>query len=415
MYYYRYDNRTLISDKAYPNLEEISEVCASNENGMIYVLKKLDFSKSPRSFCISDPSLLSGVGEGLNLLIKKEYESNIPGWILDKINARKVMGLNIAYPGFEKAFNFSLPKVWKISIVGLGDVGTALAAGLRLLGSHRMSQIGLYDTDRDKIKRSYLECSQILSDGKETYPDIVELDFNDVFDCDMFVFCVSSGVPKIGSAIEDVRVAQLEGNSKIIKQYARMARENHFKGIFAIMSDPVDILCSVAFMNSNKNEKGITDYLGLAPEQIRGYGLGVMNARAAFYAFQSSKTSRYNTEGRAFGPHGSGVVIADSIENYDHEFSMYLTEKVKRANLEVRSTGFKPYIAPALSSGTLPIISTINGEWHYSAAYINGVFWGTRNRLTESGTEFERYDMPDRLYGRLNESYENLKSIVDNI
>ena len=57
-----------------------------------------------------------------------------------------------------------------------------------------------------------------------------------------------------------------------------------------MVSDPVDPLCKAAFLASSKNEQGELDYMGLAPEQVKGYGLGVMNARALFYA---DKTKRW--------------------------------------------------------------------------------------------------------------------------
>jgi hypothetical protein len=152
----------------------------------------------------------------------------------------------------------------------------------------------------------------------------------------------------------------------------------------------------------------------LAPEQIRGYGLGVMNARAVYYAKQSSSTIQYLEEGRVFGPHGEGLIVADSIINYNNELSIELTDKVKQANIEVRKTGFKPYIAPAHSSGSLSLISTIKGEWHYSSNFMGGVFMGAKNRLISSGIEIERLDIDEKLLKRLQETYERLEIIICN-
>ena len=76
-----------------------------------------------------------------------------------------------------------------------------------------------------------------------------------------------------------------------------------------------------------------------------------MNGRACFYAEKSQNTIHYIEEGRVFGPHGEGLIVADSIENYDEELSKYLTDKTINANKEVRNLGFKPYVAPSLSSG----------------------------------------------------------------
>ena len=53
-----------------------------------------------------------------------------------------------------------------------------------------------------------------------------------------------------------------------------------------------------------------------------------MNARAAYYARQDSRFSVYLEEGRAFGPHGKDLVIANSIlpEHYDESLSEELTD-----------------------------------------------------------------------------------------
>jgi len=181
-----------------------------------------------------------------------------------------------------------------------------------------------------------------------------------------------------------------------------MAAEKNFKGIFAVVSDPVDLLCAAVLRES----KGV-----LAPEQIKGYGLGVMNARAAYYAKKYNKYSSYLTEGRAFGPHGNDLVIADSIINYNDSISKELTKLTVEANLEVRKTGFKPYIAPALSSGAISIICTLEGKWHYSSNYLGGVFMGAKNRNLPSGLEIEKIEMPEELYIRLQATYDKLKEL----
>jgi hypothetical protein len=187
-----------------------------------------------------------------------------------------------------------------------------------------------------------------------------------------------------------------------------MARNAGFKGIFAVVSDPVDMLCKSVLDASNTDEYGKIDYNGLAPEQIRGYGLGVMYARASFYAKQMNNAEHFMHEGRAYGPHGEHLVIADSIKNYNDELSKALTIKAVEANIEVRKTGFKPYIAPALSSGCLSILSTIKGEYHYSSIYMGGVFLGCLNRMLPSGVEIERNDIPETLFSRILNTYERL-------
>lgn len=410
MYYYTLQGNTLVSPYLYPELEQIPEQAAAKDNGAVYFLNRIDPAVSRRSFCLSDPSLAFINREDINLLRKqRDNNPSLPRWLLSRILERKVMAVNTLYPNWKDVLNYSLPRNWVINIAGLGDVGSTLLVGLRLLGGNTISGIGIFSRNRDKVLRWEYEANQILSpSGTDRFPEVRGINQEEIFNCDMFVFCMAASVPPVGKEAEDVRMSQLEANSRIIDIYARMARKAHFKGIFAVVSDPVDLLCKRALITSNTCEKGGLDFEGLAPEQVRGYGLGVMHARAAFYARQSPRTMHYLTEGRAFGPHGEGLVIANSIENYNDTLSQHLTQKALRANLEVRAAGFKPYVAPALSSGSLSILATIRGEWHYSSTFIGGVFMGARNRLTGSGVELERLDLPAPLVERLQDTYRKL-------
>ena len=91
-----------------------------------------------------------------------------------------------------------------------------------------------------------------------------------------------------------------------------------------------------------QDERGDYDGLGLSPEQIRGFGLGVMHARALYFARRDPRLASYLTEGRAFGPHGEDLVLANSLTHYDDALSRELTEKVAHANLEMRSWASSP-------------------------------------------------------------------------
>lgn len=415
MIYYKYKEHILGSENEYKELEPITEEAAKQNCTTLYILNKLNPRESRRSFCISNTNNIFLKFEGLNLLEKPDNISTIAedSWISRKIYSGNVISINTEYPNWKEVLDIR-PKVkWKINVVGLGDVGSMLITGLRLLGGTDISTIGIYDLDNNKILRHLYECNQILSPfNNETYPEIIELKQDELFNCDMFVFCVTGGIPPLGSEKTDVRIAQFDTNSKIMSIYSKMARNSNFKGIFAVVSDPVDLLCKTALTSSNSNEFGVYDYQGLVPEQIRGYGLGVMNARATYYARENSKAIHYEKEGRAFGPHGEGLVIVDSIDNYNPALSDYLTAKAQNANLEVRNTGYKPYIAPALSSGSLAIIDTIRGNWHYSSTYMGKVFIGAKNRLTPLGVEIEQVNLPPQVMQKLTNTYERLCEFI---
>ena len=234
----------------------------------------------------------------------------------------------------------------------------------------------------------------------------------DLFDCDVVVFVASKGIPPVGSGVKDVRMYQFENNRKIVAMYARQAREKNFGGMFCQVSDPVDPLAKTMFLESNRNADGVLDWKGLRAEQIQGFGLGVMNARAAYYAKRDPRFASFLTEGRTFGPHGEELVVANSVEHYDDVLSAELTHRVVTANLEMRALGFKPFVAPAFSSGALSILLMLRGEWHCGSVYLGGAFMGVKNRYTPYGLETEILPLPEALSARIRAAEEKLKSVI---
>ncbi|NFN88555.1 lactate dehydrogenase [Clostridium sporogenes] len=401
LFYYIVENCIIISKKE-ENFKKITEKEVSSHKGLMYFLVNLDENNSRRSFLITNTSMLFIKNENLDILIEKDSLIPVPQFIKKAIQEKRLIGINKSYKNWRETLKFNPcqnPK-WKINVVGLGDVGGTLITGLRLLGEDCIEEIGIYDKDINKINRWEYECNQIQSPTlNPNLPKIKALNEDEIFNCNMFVFCVSVGVPKIGNENKDVRLVQFEGNSKIVSLYAKLAKEKNFEGIFAVVSDPVDLLCKSALKE------------GLSPNQIRGYGLGVMNARAAYYAGKYPELKNYHVEGRAFGPHGEGLIIANSIENYDENLSDILTKKTREANLEIRSFGFKPYIAPALSSGSFSLIATIKSQWHYSATFLDGAFMGIKNRFINNTIELETYkNMPSKLLKKLERTHSYLKN-----
>ena len=296
----------------------------------------------------------------------------------------------------------------KVNILALGDVGTTMLIGLRLLGSDVISDIGILDLRKENLARLEMEINQAgYPFGTMQLPEVHIIDESSLFDCDVLIFCASRGVPPASDkSMKDVRMIQLDANREIIRQYASLAHAGDYKGMIAVVSDPVDNLAA-AFLDAAE----------LEPWQIQGYGLGVMNMRALYYAQRETDEAvrLYETEGRAFGPHGQDLVIANSIEHYDEEASLKLTELAVEANLRVRELGFKPYIAPALSSAAISILLTLRGEWHYGSVYLGsrekGAFLGVKNRLTANGFEYEDIALPEALYTRIFRAYTNLCEI----
>ncbi len=413
MYYYNINGATLVS---LTPLEGFGPQVEPAQCWRLFAAVPGDPVLGRGSFKVTHPGQLTGAGHGLEAL----DASRLPQVQADERIARaiedgRVTAVNISRPGWEKLIRWS-PSAGKkrVNIVAIGDVGSTLLTGLKLLGGDVISSIGICDLSDQITARWEFEMGQIsLPWQYDIFPEVEVVAPENLFDCDMFVFVASRGIPPVGSQVKDVRMYQFENNAKIVAHYARMAREKGFQGLWCAVSDPVDPLAKTAYLESNKDEKGVFDGRGLRPEQIQGFGLGVMNARAAYFAKRDPKFSSFLTEGRSFGPHGTGLFIANSIEHYDEALSQELTQLTVTANLKMREIGFKPYVAPALSSGALSLLLTLRGEWHCGSVFLDGVYMGVKNRYTPAGVETELLPhIPDQLFSHIREAAEHLKTII---
>ena len=322
--------------------------------------------------------------------------------------------VNRSRPNWQRALKAPKKGKKRVNILAIGDVGSTLLTGLKLLGGDVIESIGVCDLSEQITARWEFEMGQVsLPWNYSAFPEVDIVGAERLFDCDVLVFVASKGIPPVGSGVRDVRMAQFESNAAIVRHYARIAREKQFRGLWAAVSDPVDPLAKAAYLESNRDENGVWDGMGLLPEQVQGFGLGVMNARAAYYAKRDARFASFLTDGRAYGPHGTGLWIANSLSRYDEALSAELTERTLTANLKMRELGFKPYVAPALSSGALSLLLTLRGEWHYGSVFLDGVFMGCKNRYTPAGIETELLpSMPDALFARIEDAARTLKEII---
>ena len=413
MHYYNFNGAALVS--AQP-LEGFGPEVEPAGSWRMFAAVPGDPVLGRASFKVTHPGQLTGAGHGLEAL----DASRLPQVQADERIARaiedgRVTAVNISRPGWEKLIRWS-PSARKkrVNIVAIGDVGSTLLTGLKLLGGDVISSIGICDLSDQITARWEFEMGQInLPWDYNVFPEVEVIPPERLFDCDLFVFVASKGIPPVGSQVKDVRMAQFEANAGIVKHYAKMAREKQFGGLWCAVSDPVDPLAKTAYLESNKDENGVWDGQGLLPEQVQGFGLGVMNARAAYFARRDPRLASFLTEGRSYGPHGTGLFIANSIQNYDEEISQELTQLTVTANLKMREIGFKPYVAPALSSGALSLLLALRGEWHCGSVFLDGIYMGVKNRYTPAGVETELLPrIPDPLFGHIREAAEHLKTIL---
>ena len=384
------------------------------KNNQIYYLVEGDPVLGRGSFRANHAGQLAEP-HGLNVL----DASRLPDVTLDStlrtaLAEGRLTVVNTSRPDWERMLEPPKAGKKRVNILAIGDVGSTLLTGLKLLGGDVISSIGICDVAENITARWEFEMGQVsLPWNYGAFPEVEVVDVERLFDCDVLVFVASKGIPPVGSGVSDVRMAQFESNAAIVKHYARMARQKRFRGLWAAVSDPVDPLAKTAYLESNRDENGNWDGLGLLPEQVQGFGLGVMNARAAYYAKRDARFASFLADGRAFGPHGDGLWIANSLSQYDEELSRELTERTVTANLKMRELGFKPYVAPALSSGALSLLLTLRGEWHCGSVFLDGVYMGCKNRYTSAGIETELLpSIPDALFAHIEDAAEHLREII---
>ena len=428
MYYYNINGAALVS---FTPLEGVGPEAAPARSWRLFAAVPGDPVLGRGSFKVTHPGQLLA-GHGLAALDASrliDFEdgpasaivngSAVPleldGNVRQAIEDGRVTAVNISRPGWEQMLNWA-PRAGKkrVNILAIGDVGSTLLTGLKLLGGDVISSIGICDLSEQITARWEFEMGQVsLPWNYDVFPEVEVVAPENLFDCDMFVFVASKGIPPVGSQVKDVRMAQFEANAGIVKHYARMARDKGFQGLWCAVSDPVDPLAKTAYLESNRDENGAWDGRGLRPEQVQGFGLGVMNARAAYFAKRDPKLASFLAEGRSYGPHGTGLWIANSIDRYDEDLSQELTRLTVTANLKMREIGFKPYVAPALSSGALSLLLTLRGEWHCGSVFLDGVYIGVKNRYTPAGVETELLPhIPDQLLGHIREAADHLKTII---
>ena len=132
-----------------------------------------------------------------------------------------------------------------------------------------------------------------------------------------------------------------------------------------------------------------------------------MAARAAYYA---KKLGADFTKGRVYGPHGAQLLVANHPTKYDEALSTKLTELTVHANLQIRDLGFKPYIAPAISSAAVSILRLLRGWEHFGAVPMGKAYFGCRSRMTPLGLSITREPLHPVLIQKLSTVHRSLEA-----
>jgi L-lactate dehydrogenase len=172
----------------------------------------------------------------------------------------------------------------KVAIIGAGSVGATLAYNLSLKGT--VTDIALIDSNREKAEAEILDIKQGASLGKSL-----------TIEATGYEACRDSSIAIITAGARqkpgETRVNLLERNVSIVKSIVGSVMETGFKGIFLLITNPVDVLTWVTYAES-----------GLPAARILGSGTTLDSARLREYVARHCRVNPQNIHGYVLGEHG---------------------------------------------------------------------------------------------------------------
>ena len=150
------------------------------EHGEVLYLFRRPPLAGRESFHLTAPSAAEGP-EALTTLTAKD---RLPRELEEAVEEGRVRAVNMGHPRWEELLEpFCLPGSCRVNLLALGDVGSTLAMGLRLLGGHTILDIGLCDLRENVPERWEFELGQIGIPG----PGVKVVRPEELFDCDVFL------------------------------------------------------------------------------------------------------------------------------------------------------------------------------------------------------------------------------------
>jgi L-lactate dehydrogenase len=172
----------------------------------------------------------------------------------------------------------------KIAIIGAGSVGATLAFDLCVKGS--VTEIALIDSNREKAEAEILDIKQGSPLGRS-----IKLEAADYSSCrDSGLAVITAGARQKPG---ETRVDLMDRNIGIMKSIVKSILDSGFRGIFLVITNPVDVLTWVAFAES-----------GFPPHRIIGSGTILDSARLREYVARHCRVNPQNIHGYVLGEHG---------------------------------------------------------------------------------------------------------------
>lgn len=175
--------------------------------------------------------------------------------------------------------------VRKIGIIGMGNVGAALAHGLiaQGIGDHYV----LIDPREDKVVADQLDFQDAMV-NHSYFAQLTVNDYSALSDADIVVSALGN-IQLQHNASED-RFAEFSFMQKEVPQVAASLKQSGFKGILLVISNPVDAVSALyqaltgfpknrvigtgTLLDTARMKRVVGERLGINPKSVSGYNLG---------------------------------------------------------------------------------------------------------------------------------------------
>lgn len=207
----------------------------------------------------------------------------------------------------------------KIAIIGVGDVGSHVAA----IGIHKDldAEFILVDINEKLLRAQYLDISDMLPLCNKSC--VSTRDFSDDFS-DIDIFAITAGVAQ---KPDQSRFDLVEVNKKILKSIQSNIGDIKKSALVIVVSNPVDVLTHLA-----------NDIFGLPAGQVFGTGTLLDTQRLLSKLGEKECTNHDGTPVYVLGEHGDSSFVAWS--RYEHSAD-YSNERKKEIESGVREKAYE--------------------------------------------------------------------------
>lgn len=178
----------------------------------------------------------------------------------------------------------------KLAIIGIGNVGTALAH--QLVISNTCDDLVLIDLNKDKVWAEATDLKHSLG-FSEVNMKIIDGQYSDCSNADIVVLAVAAPY-KLGMT----RLDMLEKATAIVKKIVPEVMATGFDGIFVVITNPVDAMTQL-----------VQKLSGLPVNRVIGTGTSLDSARLRQYLADTMEVDPRSVEAMCMGEHGDSQMI----------------------------------------------------------------------------------------------------------